>query len=81
MSEWLFHLPVVWMTFVGLAAASLITWAMHALLMALAAGNRLRTFQRRLAGNPPTIGHPFTPFWWHFSRRRSGPTSNGPTRQ
>jgi hypothetical protein len=56
MSEWLFHLPVVWMTFVGLAAAYLITWAMHALLMALAAGDRLRTFKGLSPGILPPLG-------------------------
>jgi hypothetical protein len=80
MSEWLFHLPVVWMTFVGLAAAYLITWAMHALLMALAAGiGSVRSKASRRESSHHWAS--FTPFWWHFWRRRSGPTSNGPTRQ
>ena len=81
MSEWLFQLPVVWMTFVGLAATYLITWAIHALIMTLAAGDRLRYVQRHLAGDPRHHWASFTPSWWHFWRRRSGPTSNGPTRR
>jgi hypothetical protein len=56
MSEWLFQLPVVWMTLVGLAATYLITWAMHALIMALAAGDRLRTFKGISPGILPPLG-------------------------
>ena len=56
MSEWLFHLPVVWMTLVGLAATFLITWAIHALIMALAAGDRLRTFKGISPGILPPLG-------------------------
>ena len=56
MSEWLFHLPVVWMTFVGLAATCLITWAMHGLIMALVAGDRLRTFKGISPGILPPLG-------------------------
>ena len=56
MSEWLFQLPVVWMTLVGLAATYLITWAIHALIMALAAGDRLRTFKGISPGILPPLG-------------------------
>jgi hypothetical protein len=56
MSEWLFHLPVVWMTLVCLAATYLITWAIHALIMALAAGDRLRTFKGISPGILPPMG-------------------------
>ena len=45
MTEWLFHLPVVWMTVVGLAATYVTTWALHLLIMSLATGDRLRTFK------------------------------------
>ena len=56
MSEWLFHLPVMWMTLVFLAATFLITWAIHALIMALAAGDRLRTFKGVSPGLLPPLG-------------------------
>ena len=56
MSEWLFHLPVVWMTLVFLAATYLITGAIHALIMALAAGDRLRTFKGISPGLLPPLG-------------------------
>jgi hypothetical protein len=56
MSEWLFQLPVVWMTLVGLAATYLITWAIHALIMTLAAGDRLRTFKGISPGILPPLG-------------------------
>jgi Protein of unknown function (DUF4239) len=56
MSEWLFHLPIVWMTLACLAATSLITWAIHALIMALAAGDRLRTFKGISPGILPPMG-------------------------
>ncbi len=56
MSEWLFQLPVVWMTLVGLAATYLITWTIHALIMTLAAGDRLRTFKGISPGILPPLG-------------------------
>ena len=56
MSEWLFHLPVVWMTLVFLAATYLVTWAIHAVIMTLATGDRLRTFKGISPGILPPLG-------------------------
>jgi hypothetical protein len=55
-SEWLFHLPIVWMTLVCLAATYLIAWAIHAMVMALAVGERLRAFKGISPGILPPLG-------------------------
>ena len=56
MTEWLFHLPVVWMTVVGLAATCVTTWALHLLIMSLATGDRLRTFKAISTGLLSPLG-------------------------
>ena len=56
MSHWLFHLPVVWMTVVFLAATSLVTWAIHLVIMRLATGDRLRAFKGISPGILPPLG-------------------------
>ena len=56
MSDWLFHLPIVWMTLVFLSVAYLITWAIDALVMTLATGDRLRTIKAISPGLLPPLG-------------------------
>jgi hypothetical protein len=56
MSEWLFHLPVLWMSLVFLAGTYLVTWAIHVLVMSLAARGRLGTYKAVSPGMLPPMG-------------------------
>jgi Protein of unknown function (DUF4239) len=56
MSDWLFHLPIVWMALVFLSVAYLIAWAIDALVMTLATGDRLRSMKAVSPGLLPPLG-------------------------
>lgn len=45
MADWVYHLPVVWMTVVVFAATLLISGAIYATVLALATGERARAFK------------------------------------
>lgn len=45
MADWVYHLPVVWMTVVVFAATLLISGAIYATVLALATGDRARAFK------------------------------------
>src|SRR5262245_22918899 len=44
-TDWLYHLPVVWMTVVVRCAISLVAGAIYGAVMALATGERVRAFK------------------------------------
>lgn len=56
MFDWVYQLPVVWMALVIVVATSVVTWAIHALVMALAVGDRLRAFKSISPGLLPPLG-------------------------
>jgi len=45
MSDWVYHLPVVWMAALVLAITALITWLIYATVMTLAVQQRARAFK------------------------------------
>ena len=45
MTEWLYHLPVVWMALVVFAVTSLVTGVIYGAVLALATGERARAFK------------------------------------
>jgi hypothetical protein len=56
MSDWLHDLPVVWMAFVVFGTTYLVTAAIHAVVTALAVGERARSFKAVSPGMLPPVG-------------------------
>src|SRR5216684_6988156 len=56
MSDWLHNLPVVWMALVVFGSTYLVTVAIYALVMALAVGERARSFKAVSPGMLPPLG-------------------------
>ena len=56
MSEWVYHLPVVWMAVLVLAMTALVTSLIHATVMRLAVEQRARAFKAISPGLLPPLG-------------------------
>src|SRR5216684_7176408 len=56
MSDWLHNLPVIWMAVVVFGVTYLVAAAIHALVMALAKGERARAFKGISPGMLPPLG-------------------------
>ncbi len=56
MSEWLYHLPVLWMALVVFTTTYLVTGGIYAIVVALAVGERARAFKAMSAGMLPPLG-------------------------
>src|SRR6188474_418471 len=59
MGEWMYDLPVTWMTVVVFAATYAVTGCLYALIMAAAKGERARTFKALSPGMLPPLGITF----------------------
>jgi hypothetical protein len=78
MTEWLYHLPVVWMTVVVFVVTALITGAIYAAVLALATGRRVIAFKAM----SPVMLTPLAVVFGcssHFSPLRCGAIQKGPT--
>jgi len=79
MGEWMYDLPVTWMTVVVFAATYAVTGCLYALIMAAAKGERARTFKALSPGMLPPLGITFGLFvaflasqvWSDFDRAQS----------
>ena len=56
MTDWLYDLPVAWMTLVILVVTYLVTGAIYAVVMVLAVGERARAFKAVSPGMLPPLG-------------------------
>jgi hypothetical protein len=56
MTEWLYHLPVVWMALVIFSATYAITWGIHRVVMRLSRGARAATCRRIATGILSPLG-------------------------
>src|SRR5437879_2244394 len=56
MSEWFFHLPMLWMAVVVFTTTYIVTGLIYGVVTALAVGGRARAFKAISAGMLPPLG-------------------------
>lgn len=79
MSDWLHNLPIAWMAFLVFVATYLVAGGIYGVVMALAGGERARTFKAMSAGMLPPLGIIFGLFvafvaaqvWGDFDRAQT----------
>jgi len=81
MSDWLHNLPLAWMALVVFGATYLVAAVIYALVMALAVGERARSFKAVSPGMLPPLGIIFGLFVaftaaqvWNDNERRMRPS-------